>query len=197
MSDDDSEEEDDGQHEHVEEWKEQRKVRQKLRKKQKAEENRRRVKDLAIRNGASHVREWNDKKGTFYYRRMTREDRRKTLEELPLKMVSYHFKSAEPSQTMEPALLSSSVGAGRPGASDGRIGSLSGKKGHSKPSSPSVVADGGECPDDHRVLAFDAIYPQGMNAVEQPDWQEVIFTVDSGAMETVIGTDECPQLDIE
>ncbi len=36
-------------------------------------------------------------------------------------------------------------------------------------------------------------WPEGLAKVEEEEWQEVLFTVDSGAMNTVVGMDECPQ----
>ncbi len=43
------------------------------------------------------------------------------------------------------------------------------------------------------VKSLEERWIEGLANVEEEEWQEVLFTVDSGAMDTVVGEEECPQ----
>ena len=46
------------------------------------------------------------------------------------------------------------------------------------------------------VKLLEERWPEGLAKVEQEEWEEVLFTVDSGAMDIVVGTEECPQFQL-
>ena len=52
----------------------------------------------------------------------------------------------------------------------------------------------GKCIDPAGLDPLDIVYPEGLDSVND-GWTEVLFTMDSGARDTVIGVKVCPEVE--